>query len=91
MTREKTLRRLEHYMKQGMSKPDALKRLGAAHTDSGQDGVRTGRERMLLSLDTSADATMPVMATAGQAFLGPGLPSVTWRTYKARSRASYRT
>ena len=27
MTREKTLRRLEQYMKQGMSKPDALKRL----------------------------------------------------------------
>ena len=27
MTREKTLRRLDQYMKQGMSKPDALKRL----------------------------------------------------------------
>ena len=27
MTRERTLRRLEQYVKQGMSKPDALKRL----------------------------------------------------------------
>ena len=27
MTRERTLRRLEQYMKQGMSKPDALQRL----------------------------------------------------------------
>ena len=37
MTREKTLRRLEQYMKQGMSKPDALKRLSdSLQSDSGK-------------------------------------------------------
>eukprot|EP01043_Picozoa_sp_COSAG02_P011626 COSAG02_NODE_431_length_22447_cov_7.487202_12_plen_147_part_00 len=34
------------------------------------------RLRVSAHLDTFADATMPVTATAGQAFLGPGPPSV---------------
>eukprot|EP01043_Picozoa_sp_COSAG02_P086926 COSAG02_NODE_24294_length_692_cov_1.617201_2_plen_93_part_00 len=32
--------------------------------------------------DTLANATMPATATAGQAFLGPGPPSVTRQTYR---------
>jgi hypothetical protein len=35
MTREKTLWRLEQYMKQGMSKPDALKRLNESLQSNG--------------------------------------------------------
>ena len=32
--------------------------------------------------DTLANAAMPVTASAGQAFLGPGPPSVTRQTYR---------
>ena len=45
---------------------------------------RSGSACPTLSLaqDTFADRHMPVTATAGQASLGPGPPSVTRQTYK---------